>query len=238
VRLTHGPSEDQLPLWSRSGRIFFSSLQNGNFDVYSQAPDGATAARVEFEAPGDQMPLGFTPDGTQLIVNENYRDVSVLTLTPPHRLEPLLHSSAGEWCADVSPDGKWVAYESDESGDQVEIFVRPFPAVDAGRQKVSLDGGRYPLWSPDGKELYYVTASGAMMAVSVRLSPTLALGGVTKLFDTRPPTHGISSRPYDVSPVDGRFLVTKPVVSGAAPGGEVTVVLNWLEDLKRRVPTR
>ena len=79
--------------------------------------------------------------------------------------------------ADVSPDGNWIAYESDESGNQFEIFLRPFPNVSGRREKVSIDGGRYPLWGPKGSgELFYVDLNGGMMAASVKLSPSLSLG--------------------------------------------------------------
>lgn len=76
MRLTTGAAEDMLPTWHPDGRLFFASLRQGNFDLYSQAPDGASAEHVEFAGAGDQMPNGFTPDGTRLIVNENFKDLS------------------------------------------------------------------------------------------------------------------------------------------------------------------
>jgi eukaryotic-like serine/threonine-protein kinase len=237
IRLTRGPAEDMLPAWSRDGRLFFASQRSGNFDLYSQAADGSTPERVEFSGPGDQMPNGFTPDGTRLIVNENFRDLSVLTLTHPPRLEPLLHSEANEWLGEVSPDAKWLAYESDESGDRFEIFLRPFPDVTARRERVSIAGGRYPMWAPDGSgELFYVDLNGSMMAASITLSPALVLGPVTKLFDVPRPPRVITARPYDVSPRDGRFLVTRPAAIGPNRAVDITVIVNWVADLRRIVP--
>ena len=91
----------------------------------------------------------------------------------------------------VSPDGNWIAYESNESGNQFEIFLRPFPDVSGRREKVSIDGGRFPLWGPKGSgELFYVDLNGGMMAAAVKLSPSLSLGGVTKLFDWEKPRRG------------------------------------------------
>ena len=227
------------PFWSRSGRVFFASQRHGNFDVYSQAPDGATPERVEFAGPGDQLPLGFTPDGTALVVNENFKDLSLVRLARPPTLVPLLHSDANEWLGEVSPDGNWVAYESDESGDRVEIFVRPLRDVAARREKVSIDGGRYPRWSRTGTgELFYVDPDGAMMAASITLSPSLVLGGVTKLFDLQKPTRGISGWRYDVSPLDGRFLVIRPVAAAANRVVHISVVLNWFDELRRLLPGR
>ena len=163
------------------------------------------------------------------------RDLGVLNLAQPDRLEPLLHGEFDERLGEVSPDGHWIAYESDESG-QIEIFLRPFPDVGARREKISIDGGRYPRWGRQGSgELFYVDLDGAMMAASVQLSPSLELGRVTKLFDgVRPPSF-VSGNPYDISPVDGRFLV---VANVAAPGESTTisVVLNWFEELRELVP--
>ena len=132
-----------------------------------------------------------------------------------------------------------MAYESNESGDQVEIFLRPFPDASGRREKVSIDGGRFPLWGPKGSdELFYVDLNGGMMAASVKLSPSLTLGRVTKLFDWEKPPRGTSFWRYDISPVDGRFLMIKPAT--ASPNGaiNISVVLNWTEELKRLVPTR
>jgi serine/threonine-protein kinase len=240
TKLTSGPTEDAVPVWSRDGhRVFFASNRTGNFDVYSIAADGATMDRVEFAGPGSQFPTSFTPDGTRLLVRENYNDLSILTLSQPDRLEPLLHSQFNEWLADVSPDGNWIAYESDESGNRVEIFLRPFPNVLGQKEKVSIDGGRYPLWGPKGSgELFYVDPNGGMMAASVKLSPNLILGRVTKLFDWERPSRRTSARLYDISPVDGRFLMNKPATAGSDAAINISVVLNWLEELKRLVPTK
>jgi eukaryotic-like serine/threonine-protein kinase len=240
TQLTNGPTEDMVPVWSVDGRrIFFASDRTGNHDVYSQAADGATGARVEYAAPGFQAPLSFTPDGTQLIVNELFTDAGILTLARPDRLESLLHSEADERLPYVSPDGNGIVYESDESGQQFEIFLRPFPDVSGGRAKISINGGRYPLWGPKGSgELYYVNLDGDMMAASVTLSPSLKLGKVTKLFNWQKPPNGRSAMVYDVSKVDGRFLVTKPVAQTPDGPTYVSVVLNWTEELRQRVPRR
>ena len=131
--------------------------------------------------------------GTSVAEWKNYKDLKILNLGRPDRLEPLLHSEFSHWLGEVSPDGKWMAYESNESGDQVEIFVRPFPNVSARRERVSIDGGRYPLWGPkDSGELFYVDFKGGMMSASVKLSTSLSLGRVTKLFGWERPARGPS----------------------------------------------
>jgi serine/threonine-protein kinase len=240
TRLTDGPTEDLLPAWTPDGsRVFFGSNRAGNLNIYSQAADGSSPARLEFASPGSHVPTSFAPDGKRLLVVDNFKELVALDLSRPDRLIPLLHGDPNYWLGVVSPDGKWLAYESDESGNQVEIFLRPFPDVSGRREKVSLDGGRYPLWGLKGSdELFYVDPRGAMMAASVRLSPDLHLGRVTKLFDWQKPPRGISGRPYDISPVDGRFLMTKPVVPDANASIDVSVVLNWTTELARLMATR
>ena len=238
TKLTNGPTEDFWPVWSLDGsRVFFSSNRSGNLDIYSQRADGATTERVEFAGPGTQFANSFTPDGTRLIVLEDFKALSILNLARPDRLEPLLQSEFAARLGMVSPDGNWIAYESNESGDRFEIFVRPFPNVSGQREKVSLDGGRHPRWGPKGSgELFYVDLNGGLMAASVKLSPRLSLGGVTKLFDWEQPAAG--GPRYDISPVDGRFLVTKSVKEGSNGQISISVVLNWLEELKRLAPTK
>jgi serine/threonine-protein kinase len=238
TKLSGGPTEDLLPVWSRDGsRVFFASDRTGNFDVYSRTADGASIERVEFSGPGAQMTTSFSPDGTRLLLTEDFKNLSMLNLARPDRLEPLLHSEFTEILGQVSPDGNWIAYESNESGSQFEIFLRPFPDVTGRREKVSIEGGRFPLWAPKGGELFYVDRLGGMMAASVALSPSLTLGRVTRLFDWEKPPRGPAGMQYDVSPVDGRFLMSIPVAEGSAGEINISVVLNWFEELKQLVPT-
>ncbi len=132
-----------VPVWSLDGRrVFFASDRTGNFDVYSRAGDGATVERVEFAGPGAQLPQSFLPDGTRLLVSENFEDLSVLNLARPDRLEPLLHGDVA--LGEVSPDGNWIAYESNESGNRFEVFLRPFPDVSGRRRRSPSKAGAFP----------------------------------------------------------------------------------------------
>jgi serine/threonine-protein kinase len=233
TQLTDGPGEDLLASWSNDGsRVYFASDRGGNMDVYSQAADGASPPRVELAAPGTQFPATVAPDGT-LLVSQLFSDISLVPLGQTSRMEPLLHSDAQEALPDVSADGRWLVYESNESGSQFEIFVRPYPDVSGGRTKVSIDGGRYPMFSPDDREIYYVEADGDLMAVPVTLSPSLEVGSAKKLFTGRKWDTG--ARNYDVSPIDGRFFTVN------APESEeamtlVSVILNWTPELDRIAP--
>jgi Tol biopolymer transport system component len=212
--LTRSAAEDMLPVWSpTSGRLFYASQQSGNFDVYSQPADGATPERSEFVGPGDQFPNAFARDGDRLLINENHIDLSLLTLSKGGHLAPLLHTSAREGTGDFSRDGNWYAYDAqEERGLPFEVFIHTLPgAAVARRVQVSTGGGRYPKWSKDGRTLYYVALSGMIMAASITLSPTPAIGPVTKLFDIAPPPADIvTPNSYDVSMSDGRFLLTRP----------------------------
>jgi serine/threonine-protein kinase len=163
------------------------------------------------------------------------------------RPQPLVQTPFYEGNGEISPDGRWLAYESNESG-RMEIYVRPFPKVDDARSQVSSEGGARPLWARNGKELFYVTPDGnTLMTVEVSSGPTFRKGTPQKLLDTRRyffpvalGNTGNAGRTYDVSD-DGRFLVVR--ATAEEPGGEpaappsITVVLNWLEELKRLVPT-
>ena len=239
TQLTDGPSEDMLALWTPdSQRVFFASDRAGNIDVYSQPADGSTQARVELATPNSEFPQSFTPDASALVVTENFNDVGLFNLGRSEA-EPLLRRESNDWLADISPDGRWIAYESNESGPQMEIFLRPFPEVTSGREKLSIDGGRYPLWGPAGSnEIFYVDLEGGMTVVSVQTAPELQIGNARKLFDTAKPQLGVSGRPYDLdlSRLDGRFIVAKPVTPLGEQPLNISIVLNWFTELEAQAP--
>ncbi len=138
----------------------------------------------------------------------------------------------------ISPDGKWLAYRSDESGDW-EIYVQPYPGPGA-KVPVSIGGGVQPVWSQDGQELFYHGAGGMMMAARITGDATPLVSDRTELFSTTRYRTGQGPRLYHVAP-DGRFLMMRtPGASGSGDGGastpQITVVLNWFEELRARVP--
>jgi eukaryotic-like serine/threonine-protein kinase len=136
--------------------------------------------------------------------------------------------------ADLSPDGRWLAYQSDESG-RNEIYVRPFPAIDAGQEQISTQGGTRPAWSNDGRTLFYLDTENYLTAAPVKPGGTMQAGAPVRVLDKRyfvgPP-----SRPFDVSS-DGRFLMLKDQEPRGTPSG-IVVVLNWLEELKSKIPAK
>jgi serine/threonine-protein kinase len=143
----------------------------------------------------------------------------------------------------ISPDGQWIAYTSNESG-KYEVYVRPFPEVDKGHWQVSTAGGDSPLWSPNGRELFYRSGDAAM-AVSVKTDPTFSMEVPSVLFRGTYVSAGLGPastefRSWDISPDGKRFLMMKEAAATTSEAGgprEINIVLNWFEELKQRVPT-
>ena len=157
--------------------------------------------------------------------------------TSPARIEPLLQAPFSEINAEISPDGHWLAYQSDESN-QNEIYVRPFPKVGDGRWQISTGGGMMPLWARSGRELFFRNGS-TFLSVAVQTTPTFSAGNPTKVFEGR---YSVAStgRNYDVSLDGQRFLMIK---DGASPDDKATpasmvVVEHWFEELKAKVPAK
>jgi serine/threonine-protein kinase len=236
-KLTFGPPTKFFPVWTPDGhRVLFAKPGGLSW----QPADGSGPAEQLSSAgsgPG-MLPSGVTPEGTQVLFSLAGRDQMMLSLDTTHRVQPLIQTPASERNGVVSPpDGHWLAYESNSSG-TFEVYVRPFPNVDAGQWLISTAGGTRPLWSSNGKELFYVAPDGALMAV--RVDPrgnAWNSGSPSKVVEGRYATVSpASGRTYDVSADGKRFLMLKraPASDGAAP--RIIVVQNWLEELKRLVP--
>ena len=172
ARLTAGTLDGgNISIWTPdSARIIFSSFRGGGSpNLYVQAADGTGTATRLTDSPNQQYPTGITPDATQVVLNEMtpaaLADIRLLTMTPT-QVKPLVETRFDERGGVVSPDGRWLAYESNRSG-AYEVYVQPFPDVDRGLWQVSTGGGTQPLWARNGRELFYVGPDGALMGVPV-----------------------------------------------------------------------
>ena len=240
TRVTFGSALENHSVWTPDGRrLIFSSERTGTRNLYVQAADGTGAVERLTESPNPQNVTAISPDGTRLIFNETTSttgdDVMQLSMDGAHRVTTLVHTPSTERNGVVSPDGRWLAYEANDSG-PLEIYVRPYPAVQSGHWQVSTGGGTRPLWAPNSAELFYVAPSGAIMRVGVTRGENWTATSPTLLFKegylTGQP--GFVGRTYDIAPGGERFLLIKRAESAAAPN--IVVVQHFDEELKRLVP--
>jgi serine/threonine-protein kinase len=244
ARLTFGsitgvgtPTGDQYPVWDPDGRrVLFASTRAGVRNIFRQAADGTGTAERVIESQNPQNATAISPDAKRVVVQEN-GDILIVTMDQERRGEFLAQTPFTEENAEISPDGRWIAYESNESG-RDEVYVQPFPDVNSGKWLISPGGGTRPLWAKKAREIFYISPSGSVMVVPFETMPTWKAGTPVKLFDW--PIPAFVGRNYDVS-VDGRrFLMLKTVDApdlDALPASLV-VVQHFDEELKRLVPTR
>jgi len=242
TRFTTTPGVDGIQVWTADGqRMIFSSERAGARNFYAQAVDGTGGVERLTESPNTQYPSAVLPDGRRVIFTEENtstgNDVVLMDLDGARRVTPLVQSPFNERNGIVSPDGRWLAYEANESG-PFEIHVRPFPNVNSGHWQVSTNGGTRPIWARGGQELIYVSPTGALMQVGVTRGPSWA--ATTPMVVVKEGYYTIPSwwgKSYDVSSDGQRFLMVKENTSSVADGSQLIVVLNWFEELKRLVPT-
>ena len=252
---TSDPGTDAAPVWSPDGqRLLWTSSRAGRFNLYWQAADGTGSPARLTESPNRQQPSAFTRDRLRVLFAEDagrapaVQDILMLSLEGERRVTKVLDREFAERNPEVSPDGRWLAYESDESG-QPQIYVRPFPAVTQGMWRVSANGGREPLWARSGRELFYLDPDGTLMAAAVDIAPgsvSFAWATPTRLMEDReflggpkvPTGLDYLLRTYDVSPDGMRLLRIKAKEVGEtqdAPQGLV-IVQHWFDELKRLLP--
>ena len=224
------------PLWSADGRQVLFSRSGAMARI---SADGSSAIEQLRESRG--YPQSVTADGRTLLFGtvqaESGADIWTMPLDASGPATPLLNTPANEAWATLSPDGRWLAYGSDSSG-RFEVYVQPFPML-GPREQVSTDGGDSPLWSRDGRELFYMSsAEGRVMvnAADVRAGRTIGFGKPRALFTGRFGRTG-SPTSYDVSPDGARFLLAERLDPPSQPVTHLKVVLNWLVELHRAEAT-
>jgi Tol biopolymer transport system component len=242
-RLTTDPGLNRGPIWTPdSKRVAFSAEREGGLEnIYWQAADGSGMPERLSVSETPQLPLSFSPDGKRLVFSTPLNspgNLGVLSLDD-HKEALLLDTGFDESNGVLSPDGRWLAYQSDESG-KSEIYLAPFPDVHASKRPVSSGGGTRPLWRPDGRELFYYVEPRTIIAVPITPGANLTLGRPAIV--AKVPSSSIYiGRHYDVSPDGKRFLLLKDVeTSGSTkrPPPEIRVVLHWVNELERLVPAK
>jgi len=235
-KLTQLTSEIGLvdaPVWTPDGnRVAFSARREGRFNLYWQAADGSASEENLWVGQYWHFPFSWSPDGKVLIFGEHYPPTGwdILVLRLGDKPEPFLRSPFHEGGAVFSPSGHWIAYISLESGAS-EVYVQPFPR--SGKKwQVSTEGGTEPVWSRDGRELFY-RKGNMMMVIPIQTSPSFNAGKPRLLFEGRFQA-GYPGQPnYDVASDGRRFLMVEsewePTVT------KLNVVLNWFEELKQRM---
>ena len=222
-RLTFDPSIDSMPIWSPDGRqIVFGSNRGLRFDLYLKDATGAREEKLIPQDGADRFPNDWSRDG-KYVLYERGQDLWFFSLP---ELEPsqFVKATASLKNGRFSPDGKWVAYASNESG-RWEIYVTSFPGAH-GKWQVSNGGGDQPKWRGDGKELFYLAPDSKIMVTSVNLGATFDAGTPTALFQANPREMNATSEQanYDVSKDGQRFLINTQLKAGTM---SMSVVLNW-----------
>jgi Tol biopolymer transport system component len=254
IRITMDEAEDYNPIWTPDGRgIVFTSDRGGNYGIYLKAADGRgdverfSSVQNPFVSPWFWLDDGKTLSvmGLTSLDPLNF-DIGSISKRGDEAIKPLLEENHIEAQPRISPDGQWMAYTSNQSG-RNEVYVCPFPEVNKERHLIiSTSGGDSPLWSPDGRTLFY-RSDDDVMEVTVETEPTFKPGIPERLFrgnyvSARVNIIATELNPWDIG-LDGKqFLMMKPsdttAVAFAARGQhKINIVLNWFEELKERVPT-
>jgi serine/threonine-protein kinase len=243
TRATSDPGLDIYPVWAPDGRhVYFSSERAGVRNLFALDPETLAVEQLT-DTQGRYSSTSVSPNGQYLVFTDTEEtgggDILQLALDGTRTIAPLVKTRFGERNGEVSPDGHWLAYEADDTG-QVEIYVNPYPHVSDGRRPVSVGGGSRPAWARNsqGLELFYVAPSGALMQVTVGRSAMWTASAPMKVLDgpifTLP---GYGGRTYDIAPDGQQFLIVKAGDAPTAPE-QLVVVQHFDEELKARAQTK
>jgi serine/threonine-protein kinase len=237
--------DDFFPVWTPDGKHIVYASQGAVLGLWWIRSDSAGETIKLYDGKGLVRPHAFTADGRRLVFSESGQGTSSdlwtlpLDLTDPEHPkagapEPFLRTPANETYPALSPDGRWMAYESNESGDE-EIHVRPFPGP-GGHWQVSIGGGKMPVWSPTGRELFYLGPDNRIMAVEYNARASSFDAGKPRAWSAHPLAGTAIVPVFDVAP-DGRRIAAPPFDTGTSKNTvHVTFLINFFDELKRRLP--
>jgi len=235
-RLSFDGASDN-PIWTRDGRrLIYGTSKEGQTGLYSVAADGSgTPEQILKIGSGRGLPTSISPDGKTVVytgLSANSRS-RIMVWTQGSDPRPLHDVPFAEANGILSPDGKWIAYESNESGAQ-EIYVQPFPGPGA-KVRISQQSGSWPRWSANMKELFFWEGAApvtGVVAVPIQAGASFQAGTPERLFAMT------SGTTWDVAPDAKRFLVEQSSITAASSGASMAIVTDWFEELKRRAPAK
>jgi serine/threonine-protein kinase len=232
-------ANNAIPIWTRDGkRIVYRSTKAGPWNVFWKNADGSGNAEQLTNSQYLTEPTSFSPDGKLLAFSEQNtvtrRDIWVVAIEGDRKPMPLIKTPADESVPRFSPDGRWIAYVSDESS-RPEVYVQAYPPS-GQKWQISASGGREPVWSPSGSELFY-REGNKMMVSDIKSIPSFAAAKPRLLFEGN--YEGpLASRPnFDISPDGRRFLMLQAIDHGQSTT-EIKIVPNWIEEVRRRAPAK
>jgi Tol biopolymer transport system component len=262
TRVTQHRDQDRTPVWADNDHLFYSASIDGTPNIYRQRADGTGEPERAIQVRAAQPLFALSMAGNRLIVSNTSGGIGAASLftldvAPPRSpvshptngtsskaaalptAELLVRGPAGVINGMVSPDGRWLVYQSNESG-RWDVYVQPYGAGATGpRQAISPTGGIQPRWSADGRELFYVSPANEMMIMRVQPGALWSASAPERVFDATPYYFGTAGNPfwmYDVMD-DGRFVMVKPPQGAAAapqPADHIHIIQNWTEELKKR----
>ena len=249
TQLTFEGTQNQFPVWAPDGQtvIFVSDRVDGEgWGIYGKAADGSGEATLILQDEGPLVLTDVSRDGVlafQKVGQDRQDDIWTVGMDGDEAASVFLSTPAEERAARFSPDGRWVAYHTNERGG-IQVFVRPYPRTDGSQRRISENISRSPIWSPDGRALYFAGLPPVPLRVtSVQITPTFSRGRPEELFALV--EKGLLTGPeiligplWDITPDGEQFVMVQPATEGGNETAlnQINIVLNWFEELKRLVP--